>query len=113
MNRRWQKKRARWAIAWLAAEVSQSPWWRAKLFAAPEGQWFTLDPFDMEVTRELRSIPWGMFRHHRLAFQVTRLPVSTSGDPWLRGDPGLLLFRFQSTDYPGVRSESANNPDTA
>ncbi len=93
----------------VCGDVSQSPPWRARLFASSFGKKFSIDCETVGTGRELADVRRIMCEHG-LAFIVSKVPHSDVQGRRYDGYEDLIMFRFESAEYPELHSFSANNP---
>lgn len=105
MRGRIRKKLHKRYLIDVVSDISQSPWWRQRLFAAEVGQQLAIaNPTNEEIPAFLQKI----LRRYRLSYQVAKVPHSqTKG--WF-GYEDCVMFRFEATEFPTVHDFSANNP---
>jgi hypothetical protein len=107
MNRRIRKKWHVRALADVVADVSQSSFWRRRLYSAPAGTAFVVDASHCDgVPAHLVRLT----RRRSLQYEVAVAPADEADPPWL-GHGGLTVFRFRAKEFPSVVAYSGNNPD--
>lgn len=108
MNKRKKKKMRKKIYQRLiddvALEISQNSYWRKTLFSS------SLE-VKLEVSyRSLSNIPiyiQDIFSIHKLEFLVSKV----SSSPSEHFDEGLIIFKFESKEYPKITRFSGNNPN--
>jgi pentose-5-phosphate-3-epimerase len=87
-------------------DVSQSSYWRAKLFKSKEKDIFTINRTETtELSQELKQA----IERHNLQYCIAVAPA-TECEAWL-GAEGNIIFNFWASQNPTVKSYSGNNPE--
>ena len=111
MKRRIKKKLYREHLNDVALDVSQSSAWRRKLFDSDYGVAFRLDYESLDGVPVFQKEE---LKKHGLAYRVFKVPHvydrKHGYDAELDG-PCVVAFRFESTEFPQVRTYSWNNPE--
>lgn len=85
-------------------DVSQSSYWRYKLFASANNVVFQIDVAD---TTGLAGPVVRAIQRYQLRYSV-RVGRASEADAWL-SEGGMTVFVFWANDFPQVRRYSGNN----